>query len=288
MVLECGQIVGRYRLAERVGGSAQTDLWRAYDQRTQRDVAVKFSRQGATPPLPRLHYPGLLPILAHGEHAGRPYIVRPYIKGGSLRAQLDGRAWSPGRAIEVLAPLAAALDYLHQHGQTHGNLKPSNVLLLRPDRPLLTDALAVPPADLATGADHPGVADHLGLAIGSPAYAAPEQVAGAPSTAASDRYSLGVLAYVLLAGRPPFVGGSALQILLDQIVRQPAPPRALNPQLPVAAERALLAMLAKDPARRYLSGAAFVEALQEAGASQRGGFSRFLTSAAASNSLIPV
>ena len=283
MVLECGQRIGRYRLVERIGAGRESEVWRATDDPARRDVAIKVYAQCVDRVSVRLEHPNLLPSLVDGEHEARSYAVMPYIASGSLRAHLDGRAWPLSRAMSILEPLAAVLDALHQQGIVHGNLKPSNVLLTTDGCPLLCDIQVRPSASPRI------VTDPHDLGFSAPGYVAPEHATGGPTTPATDRYSLGVLAYVLLTGRPPFVGNSALAILLDQIVKEAPSPRTLNPRVSEPAERAVLALLAKDPARRCRSGAEFVAALREAaGACQREGFSRFLTNAATSNRPMPV
>lgn len=268
--LRSGQRIGQYQLIEQVGVGLDTQVWCASDPVRQCEVAVKlYARQyGLDRPfvgrflrnmqaVGKLDHPNVQPVYAASTQDDWTYLVGPYVAGGTLEDRLTGRPWPLAEAVQLLAGLAAGLDYIHQQHLVHRNLKPSNVLF-DGARPVLCDFLVHRPFDPGSDLSQFG---HLALA---PAYAAPEQVAGdsTPSSHLSDLYSFGVLAYQLLTGRPPFTNESTIRLLYEQIATPPPPARGWNPDLPVAAEHVLATMLAKNPTRRFASGAAFVRALR--------------------------
>lgn len=260
-----GLLLGRYRLLERVGQSDLSEVWRAEQPALERQVAVKLlaGHHAADPSfrarfrqealiLARLEHPSILPVFDYGEQDGFCYLVSPFHSGRPL-SRLVGRPWALGEALAVLAPLAAALDFLHTRDIVHGDVKPGNVLLSDDGRVILSDF---------------GLARRLGvtaattgLIVGTPQFMAPEVVRGEPPGPPSDLYGLGITAYQLLVGQLPFDGPDVFATMKAQAEQAPPRPSAVNPDLSPALDVVLLRALGKVPADRYPSGAALIEAL---------------------------
>ncbi|HEX6631929.1 MAG TPA: serine/threonine-protein kinase, partial [Gemmatimonadaceae bacterium] len=222
--------------------SADTDAIRRF----RREIAVTAA----------LHHPRVLPVLGAGETARVLYYVMPFVDGGSLADRLrDMERLSVAESVRLLRELGEALAHAHAHGVVHGDVKPDNVLLL--DGHALLADFGGARVRAARRAPH----SHQAV-VGTPLYMSPEQAAGDPELdARSDVYSLAVVGYELLTGRPPFRGPSPHAVLLAHL-GQPVPPlRALRPDVPPALALVLERALAKDPARRFASAAAFLAAL---------------------------
>jgi len=269
MQLVPGLTIGQYRLIEPAGSGGMAVVWRAYHPRLERYVAIKFlSPQYATDPMflerfqrearavSRLEHPNILTIYDYGEQDGWTYMVSPFIGGGTLSAQLRRGPWTVEEAVAVLEPLASALDYAHGEGIVHRDIKPSNILFTDRGRLVLSDFGIARILEAST------LLSHAGLIVGTPMYMSPEQADGQPAGPASDLYSLGVVAYEMLTGRPPFTAETPLALLRAHIDKPLPPPRTINPDLSDAAESVLFKIMAKDPAHRFRSGAAFVDALR--------------------------
>ncbi|TMC96753.1 MAG: serine/threonine protein kinase [Chloroflexi bacterium] len=220
-----------------------------------RDYRVRFQVEAVA--VAKLRHNNILTVFAYGEEEGVPYIVCEFVDGGTLAERLDG-AMPIEDTIQVLTPVASALDYAHSQGVLHRDVKPSNIMLLSDGTPVLTDfGLAK-----VLGGDTITV---TGQVLGTPEYMAPELVSGDGAGPAADRYSLGVVAYQMLTGRVPFQGNTPGATLMAQI-HDPLPPaRDLNPGLSVDVAVVLDRALSKAPAERYESAGDFVAALALAG-----------------------
>ena len=255
-----------YALGHELERGGMGRLFRAVERRTGRPVAVKvlprdgdagaetrFRREVAV--TGALRHPGLLAVVARGETASLLYYATPYVAGGSLRDRLarDGRL-PVGDVVRLLCQLADALAHAHACGVVHGDVKPENVLLDDDGRALLVDFGAVRLGGRAGDAAAP--------VVGTPLYMSPEQAAGEPALdARSDVYSLAVLGFELLAGRPPFGGASPRAVLLAHL-GEPVPSlRAIRPEVPAALARTIERGLAKDPAARFATVGAFRRAV---------------------------
>jgi formylglycine-generating enzyme required for sulfatase activity/tRNA A-37 threonylcarbamoyl transferase component Bud32 len=223
----------------------------------------------------RLQHPNIVQIFEVGAHEGRAYFSLEFCDGGSLKSYLAGKALPPAEAAALVATLARALHHAHGQGVIHRDLKPGNVLLSR-----RTSSLAcpgAPPGQAGSLSYEPKVTDfglakrldteghtHPGDVLGTPGYMAPEQAAGrtAEIGPATDVYSLGVLLYECLTGRPPFLAASSWDTLQQVIHAEPLPPRQLQPRCPRDLETICLKCLAKTPARRYPTAAALADDLQ--------------------------
>ena len=195
--------------------------------------------------LARFRHPNLVPIYEVGEHDGLPWFSMEYIAGPSLSQELRNGPLLPERSARLLRAVAGAVEHAHDHGILHRDLKPSNILLAAGDCPLVTDfGLA---KFIQFGAD---LTQTAGI-VGSPGYMSPEQASGNAVDTRSDLYSLGVVLYEMLTGRPPFQSATPVRTIRLVIETEAVGPRRLNPGVPRDLETICLKCLAKDPARRY-------------------------------------
>lgn len=272
-----GTQLGPYSLRERLGSGGGGVVYVAWDQRLEREVALKvvmlapgapsdararFRREAVL--AARLNHPNIVPIYDVGE-AEHPtplvYLAMRRLPGRTLADLLDERGPLPEpEAIRLTTALAEALDYAHRQGVLHRDLKPGNVLLDEEGRPLLADFGIAKAIEAAHGGG-PEALTLTGTTVGTPAYMSPEQAAGQPLDARSDLYSLGVLLYEMLTGRPPFTG-SPPQVMRAHLEAMPVPPSRLRPGLAPALDHVVLKVLAKEPAPRFASGAALADALR--------------------------
>ncbi|GLC26736.1 serine/threonine-protein kinase [Roseisolibacter agri] len=224
----------------------------------------------------RLQQANIVPVLATGAVAGLPYYVMPFVEGQSLRARLaPGERLPVAEAVSIVRDVARALHYAHAHSVVHRDIKPENVLLSG-DTAVVTDfgiAKAIRSArapgavadDLAMATAGCGTMTELGASIGTPAYMAPEQVAGDDAVdARADVYALGMVAYELLAGRHPFADLRPQQLFLAQMTREPAPLRGVRPEVPAPLAALVHRCLAKEPARRPASAELLLAELEAA------------------------
>jgi serine/threonine protein kinase/tetratricopeptide (TPR) repeat protein len=278
MPVAAGQRLGRYRLERRVGSGGMAEVWEALDESLHRPVAVKvildtvsreptfterFVREART--IAGLEHPNILPIYDFGQEGEAVYLVMPLVPGGSLKDRLRSRV-PAAAAIEWISGIASALDYGHTRGILHRDVKPANVLMDKNNRPLLADfGLAKSVGDTTAGLTA------TGAVIGTPTYMSPEQALAAPLDGRSDQYSLGVIAFQLIAGVVPFAADSPLIVLRKHLQEPPPPPSHLDPTLSPAVDRAIERALRKDPAERYASCGDLAKALALAFASTGAG-----------------
>ena len=261
----------RYSVEREIGRGGMAVVYLARDTKHDRLVAIKVLDPDVAAALgaerflseirvtAHLQHPNLLPLFDSGTIDGRPYYVMPYVEGDSLRSRLDRERQLPvADALHIATAIAHALDAAHAADVIHRDLKPENVLL-RHGQPVVADfgiALAIANA----GGDR---LTQTGLTLGTPRYMSPEQAtAERRIDGRSDLYSLGVMLYEMLAGQPPHVGATTQATIARIITEPPRPVRELRPSVPANVEQALERVLAKVPADRYESGAAFVRALE--------------------------
>lgn len=273
-----GKVLGTCTLQQLIGRGGMGAVFQAQQSRPRRQVAVKvFLPMTALSPNQRaeflerfrretdtvasLEHHNIMPVHEYGEQDGLAYLVMPYIAGGTLRDELerDGALPLP-RVVYYLDQIAAALDFAHERGVIHRDVKPANILIAQDGRLLLTDFGLV---KIATeGQDANSRLSEAGVPMGTPDYIAPEQVIGGEIDARADLYSLGVILYHMVTGSLPFKGKMAMQVAL-QHVHVPAPsPRTLRPDLPVATEQVILRAMAKQPADRYMHAQDLVSAFR--------------------------
>jgi len=267
-----GQSLGRYHILETIGEGGMAVVYKAFDTRLEREVAIKvilpyrthaenflkrFQREARA--LASLSHPNILKVFDFGEHEGMPYLVMEYLPGGTLKQKLVGQPQSWGESARLLAHVAHALEAAHRQGIIHRDVKPSNILLTRTGEPLLADfgIAKLVESDEST-ADLTG----SGVGIGTPEYMAPEQGLGQVDER-SDVYALGVVFYEMVTGSKPYSATTPMAVLLKKSTEPLPRPSLLAPGLPQAVENVLLKALARVPSERYTSMGDFARALEQ-------------------------
>jgi eukaryotic-like serine/threonine-protein kinase len=195
-----------------------------------------------------LHHPHIVPVLSAGQAGAFLYYTMPFIEGESLRARLALQGELPVRiAVRILGEVARALAYAHRHGIVHRDIKPDNILLTEDEAQVADFGIA---KAIAASTEQGGLTS-AGVALGTPLYMAPEQGAADPTTdARADLYSLGVVAYEMLTGQPPFQGRTAAHLLAAHATERPVPVRERRRAVPVALGDTIMQLLEKRPADR--------------------------------------
>ena len=211
----------------------------------------------------KLQHPHIVPLLSAGESNGLPYFTMPFVDGESLRVRLARHGELPvNQAIRMLREIAAALAYAHEHGIVHRDIKPENVLLSGGSA-MVTDFGVAKALSASSNAEHGGMTS-LGVALGTPAYMSPEQASADPSVDhRADIYSLGVLAYELLTGQPPFAGRTPQHLLAAHVTEAPEAITRRRASLPPALAALVMRCLEKRPADRPQSASEVVHALDD-------------------------
>jgi predicted Ser/Thr protein kinase len=261
---------GDYELLEELGRGGMGVVYRARQLSLQREVAVKMILRGGlasqadverfrveAEAAARLDHRGIVPVYEVGDVQGRPYFSMKYIDGTTLSQRLTLGPLPPREAAQLLADIARAIHFAHERGVLHRDLKPSNILLDHWGRGHVTDF------GLAKQISEAASLTRTGAVIGTPAYMAPEQAAGARGQVGppSDVYSLGVILYHMLTGRPPFQAASPVDTLLMVLEQDPVPPRMLNPKADRDLEMISLRCLQKPTDLRYPTAAALADDL---------------------------
>jgi len=263
-------------LERELGRGGMATVYLARDLRHDRLVAVKVLRPDVSMGAERfvreievvspLVHPHIVPLYDSGTVDGAPYYVMPYIEGDSLRQMLrrQGRL-SVSESVRVAGEIGEALEFAHSRGIIHRDIKPENVLL-HAGHALVSDfgvARALGRA-AQTGADGDRLTE-AGRILGTAEYMSPEQASGDTTLdGRSDVYSLGCVLYEMLTGQPPFIGGSAREILSRRFRESPPDVREKRPEVPPAVGQVITRSLAPDPADRYGSAGEFLEALHDA------------------------
>ena len=254
---------GRYRLEERLGAGAMSEVWAAHDVELGRRVAVKLLARDADPArfdrearaVAALAHPNICQLYDYGKDKGRAYMVLEYLGGGTLEERLGaGEPLPDEEAGRIARDIALGLAHAHERGLVHRDLKPANILFDSEGRPKIADF----------GIARLGGAMTLteaGTLLGTAAYISPEQAEGLPATSASDVYSFGVILYRMLTGRLPFEAESPLELARMHISEPPLPADEARADVPQPLAAVAMASMAKDPAERPADGAALVEAL---------------------------
>src|SRR5262245_34881437 len=216
----------------------------------------------------RLQHPHIVPVLTAGEAGGLLFYTMPFVEGESLRAQLARCGELPiASVIRVLRDVAKALAYAHRHGVVHRDVKPENILLS--DGDALVADFGVAKA-LAAAGNESGAFTSAGIALGTPAYMAPEQVAADPNVDhRADLYSLGVVAYEMLSGQPPFSGRPVYAILTAHATEAAEPIAKRRSNVPVALAELVMRCLEKQPADRPQTADEILEAIDAQSTAQR-------------------
>ncbi len=260
-----GQSLGRYHILEPLGEGGMAIVYKAYDTRLENEVAVKVIRTERLSPeilqralkrfereaksLAQLTHPNIVHVLDYGEHAGQPYLVMPYVPGGTLKQLLNGKPMQWQRAARLLIPIARALDYAHKRGIVHRDIKPSNIMITESGEPMLTDFGVAKIIDEEATLDLTGT----NATVGTPEYMAPEQVNSKTTDYRVDIYALGIVLYEMVTGRRPFEGDTPLATLFKQATDPLPRPSQFVTGIPNSVEMILVKALAKKPADRYQS-----------------------------------
>ena len=263
------QYIGRYLLEKTLGQGGFGVVYLAYDTELKRRVAVKVPKaQRITNPedaeaylveaqiLAKLDHPHIVPVYDVGRSEdGYPFVVSKFIEGCSLADRIKQSRLAVREAVVLIARMAEALQYAHQHRLVHRDVKPGNILIDTSNKPFLVDfGLALKEEDFGKG----------GGILGTPAYMSPEQANGEGHLVdgRSDIFSLGVVLYELLTGRRPFTGASTLDVLTQISTVEARPLRHLAPAMPKELERITLKALAKKASERYSTALDFADDLQ--------------------------
>lgn len=262
------QVVGRYELLERVGRGAMGELYRANDPLLGREVAVKvlssdldidaatrarFIREGMA--AARLQHRNIVTLFEFGEEHDTPFMVMEFLRGQNLAARLAEAAPMPlDQVLDVIVQLCTGLDYAHEQGIVHRDVKPGNIWLQEDGAVKLLD-FGIARVAASTLTRH-------GEVVGSAAYIAPEQVRGLEVDGRADVFSAAVVLFEMLAGRRPFDAETPTAIINLLLNETPAPIDGLPPSVPEGVRRALARALQKTPEKRYARASDFAADLQ--------------------------
>ncbi|MCW4354768.1 Stk1 family PASTA domain-containing Ser/Thr kinase [Hoyosella sp. YIM 151337] len=258
------QLSGRYELGDTIGFGGMSEVHLARDHRLQRDVAIKvlradlardpsfylrFRREAQN--AAALNNPTIVAVYDTGEartDAGPvPYIVMEYVDGDTLRDLIRlGGPMEPGRAMRVIADVCTALDFSHNKGIIHRDVKPANVMISRSGSVKVMDfgiARAI--------SDSTNTVTQTATVIGTAHYLSPEQARGEKVDPRSDIYSLGCVLYELVTGQPPFTGDSPVAVAYQHVKEDPLPPSRVLSTVPRELDAIILKAISKNPANRY-------------------------------------
>ena len=261
----------RYRIEREIGHGGMATVHLARDLRHGRTVAIKVLRPDLAQAVggarflreiniaAQLQSPHILPLLDSGEADGLLYYVMPYIEGDSLRGLLAKRgAMAPSEAMRLVRDVVDGLAHAHRAGVLHRDIKPDNVMIADRHALLVDFGVAKAMSDATKQHD----LTSIGFSLGTPAYMAPEQAAADPNIDhRADIYSVGVMAYEMLAGAPPFTGAPQ-SVMAAHISKAPEPLLAVKPGVPPAIAQIVMRCLEKDPAQRYQTADALLQAIE--------------------------
>ena len=250
---------GRYELNHLIARGGMAEVYRAHDRLLDRPVALKvlfpelsvdrsfverFRREAQA--AANLSHPNIVPVFDWGEDSGTYFIVMEFVDGRPLSSILKTAGpLAADRTAEIAAPVAAALGYAHKHGVVHRDVKPGNVLITDDGQVKVTDfgiARAVNTEESLT---------QTGAVMGTATYFSPEQAEGMGVDARTDIYSLGVVLFEMVTGRPPFLGDTPVAVASKHVRDHPPAPRELNPSIPPTFEAIILKAMDKNPDYRY-------------------------------------
>jgi serine/threonine protein kinase/Tol biopolymer transport system component len=272
-----GRSTGRYEIKSQIGSGGMAIVYLAHDNTLDCDVAIKFIRtdklteenkhnalarfKREAQKTAHLLHPNIVTVTDFGEFEEIPFLVMRYIPGGRTLKGLTGSPTPYAQAVDLILPVAGALQAAHEQGIIHRDVKPSNVLLTNQNIPMLSDF------GIAKVLDPAGKSETLtseGTTVGTPEYMAPEQWHDSAVDARADIYALGVVLYELLTGRPPFKGRNTTGTMIAALTEPIPPARSFAPDLPLELVQVAEKALARNPEERYASMQEFINAMRNA------------------------
>jgi len=261
--------IGRYEIKSELGRGGMATVYRAYDPRFEREVALKvlprelmhdgsfrvrFEREAKT--IASLEHPAIVPVYDVGEDDNQPYFVMRLMAGGSLGEVIDQGPMPLQEAARIMNRLGPALDEAHAKGIIHRDLKPGNILFDRVREPYISDFGIAKIAQSQSGSTVTG-----GAIIGTPAYMSPEQAQGDPVDGRSDIYALGVILYEMLSGTQPYQATTPMAVVVKHITDPIPHILDTNPKLPAGIETIIEKAMAKNPDQRFATAGELAAAL---------------------------
>ena len=270
-----GQDLGRYHIIEKLGEGGMAVVYKAYDTRLECEVAVKVIRTDQLAPaildralkrfereakaVAKLNHPNIVKVTDFGEHEGSPFLVMPFLSGGTFKSLIKDKGAIPWQdAVKLILPMVEAISYAHNHDVIHRDVKPSNLLLTDQGQPMLTDF------GVAKVLEEDATQDLTGTSatVGTPEYMAPEQVTSKSVDLRVDVYSLGVVFYELVTGRRPFEADTPMAVIVKH-ASEPLPrPSQFVKNLPENVEYFIIKALAKKPENHYQTADEMRKALE--------------------------
>ena len=263
--------IGLYEIKSELGRGGMATVYRAYDPRFEREVAVKvlpsellhadpqfrlrFEREAKI--IAQLEHTAIVPVYDVGESDGQPYFVMRYMSGGSLSDRIKGGIMDVDEATRILAAIAPGLDEAHSKGIIHRDIKPSNILFDRRNNPYISD-FGIAKLSQAQAGNVTGSA-----IIGTPAYMAPEQAQGDEIDGRTDIYSLGIILFEMLTGKQPYEADTPMAVAIKHITDPVPHILNANPNLPPGMEAIIQKAMAKNKADRYPSAVDMTNALHD-------------------------
>ncbi|HEU4746494.1 MAG TPA: protein kinase [Anaerolineales bacterium] len=263
--------IGIYEIKSELGRGGMATVYRGYDARFEREVAVKvlpqellhadpqfrlrFEREAKI--IAQLEHSAIVPVYDVGESDGQPYFVMRYMNGGSLSERIKAGVFTIDEAIQILGAIAPALDEAHSKGIVHRDIKPSNILFDKRGNPYISD-FGIAKLSQAQAGNVTGSA-----IIGTPAYMAPEQAQGIEVDGRADIYALGIILFEMLTGKQPYEADTPMAVAIKHITDPVPQIRQTNPKLPEGMETIIQKAMAKNKTDRFTTAVEMTNALRE-------------------------